>query len=233
MSPELVRQGDYRRWVTAMSQALESGDEPGFRAALSGFDSVRDSLLLTGVRRVTGDLRAALDRLRVDSKLVELAQRQVPDARQRLAHVLKLTHAAAHRTLDLVEQSGPIVEATARAAQRLSQERPPRDAAAIQAFLEQTVDAMAILRQHLAEVLVTQEYQDLTGQILRSVETLVEELELALGELTRITEAEPGAAESAADLTRSGHGPRVPGVAQGNAVSDQQDVDALLSDLGM
>src|SRR5580658_995062 len=102
MSPELAPQGDYRRWVTAMAQALESGDEPGFCAALSGFDSVRDSQLLTGVRRVTGDLRAALDRLRVDSKLLELAQRQVPDARQRLAHVLELTHGAAHRTLDLV-----------------------------------------------------------------------------------------------------------------------------------
>lgn len=236
MSRELARAGDYRRWVAAMSQALESSDEPGFRAALAGLDGVRDSQVLTGVRRIALDLRAALDRLRIDSKLVELAQRRVPNARQRLAHVLKLTHEAAHRTLDLVEQSGPIAEATGRAAQRLlSQEPTPHATAEIQAFLAQTVEAMAVLRQHLAEVLLTQAYQDLTGQILGSVVTLVEELELALGELTRISGMAPGPqpSESVAERTLSGHGPRVPGVAHGNAVSDQHDVDALLSDLGM
>ena len=43
----------------------------------------------------------------------------MPDARLRLDHVLKLTDEAAHRTLDLVEQSGPLAERTARAAQRI------------------------------------------------------------------------------------------------------------------
>ena len=40
-----------------------------------------------------------------------MRHRQVPDARQRLAHVLKLTDDAAHHTMDLVDQSCPLVDA--------------------------------------------------------------------------------------------------------------------------
>ena len=74
---------------------------------------------MTSVRKVRGDLQAALERFRSDSRLPELTERQVPDARLRLAHVLKLTDDAAHRTMDLVDQSCPLVDAVAHEAQRL------------------------------------------------------------------------------------------------------------------
>ena len=71
------------------------------------------------LRKLTGDLQSALQRFRVDSRLVDLAEKDVPNARLRLDHVLQLTDEAAHRTLDLVEQSGPLAERTARAASEL------------------------------------------------------------------------------------------------------------------
>jgi chemotaxis protein CheZ len=90
------------------------------------------------------------------------------------------------------------------------------------------------VRANLAEVVLAQGYQDLTGQIIRGVITLVTELERALAELVRLSggavRESPAAAQEPSDSR--GHGPAVPGVSH-NTVSDQEDVDALLSGLGM
>jgi chemotaxis protein CheZ len=230
---------EYAPWVTAMSRALEGGDSSGFGVALAGFDQARNAEVTQWVRRIATDLQTALDRFRVDSKLIDLAQHQVPDARHRLAHVLRLTDAAAHRTMDLVEQCCPLADRTAHEAERLivaqqadgaSQPLQPQ----IAAFLKQTWTSMAAVRSNLAEVLLTQGYQDLSGQIIRGVMTLVDELEAALGDLARISgqdadrNARPGSG-----ATAGGRGPVVPGIDHGHAVSGQQDVDALLSDLGV
>jgi chemotaxis protein CheZ len=83
-------------------------------------------------------------------------------------------------------------------------------------------------------VLLAQGYQDLTGQIIRGVMKLVGELEHALGDLVRLSSGKADtAAARASDGTARGFGPVVPGVDHGAHVDGQQDVDALLSDLGM
>ena len=75
---------------------------------------------------------------------------------------------------------------------------------------------MAAVRSNLAEVLLTQGYQDLSGQIIRGVMTLVDELEEALGELVRIAgRAGWRVAAGAMPSNRRGHGPMVPGIDHG------------------
>src|SRR3954464_7508264 len=79
----------------------------------------REPDLLAQLSSLTTHLRSALDRFRLDSRLTALAEKEIPDARQRLSHVLKLTEAAAHRTMDLVEQSAPPAARTAKEAAAL------------------------------------------------------------------------------------------------------------------
>jgi chemotaxis protein CheZ len=229
---------DYREWVEAMHAALAANDETAFSAAMRGFNQRQDSCVMTSVRKVRGDLQAALERFRAESRLAELAEREVPDARQRLAHVLKLTDDAAHHTMDLVDQSCPLVDAVAQGARRLQALIGP-DAcvdAALQpeltGFLAQTQSNMKHVRARLADVLLAQGYQDLSGQIIRNVMKLVDELEIALGDLVRIDRFE-FAGETLADAGPQGFGPVVPGIEHGETVGGQQDVDAMLSGLGM
>jgi chemotaxis protein CheZ len=229
----------YAPWVAAMAQALASDDVAGFGVALTGFDGTRHSDVTLRVRRVASGLQSALDRFRVDSKLIDLAQHQVPDARHRLAHVLRLTDDAAHRTMDLIEQCCPLADQLAHEAERLLEAQavdgsPQLLQSHITQFLRRTGISMAAVRGNLSEVLLTQGYQDLSGQIIRGVMTLVDELEQALGDLVRIVGADQDSGERS-DSARStrGHGPVVPGIHHGVAVGGQQDVDALLSDLGM
>jgi len=204
--------------------------------------------LMDELHDLTCNLRNALERFRFDSRLNDLAEKEMPDARQRLQHVLELTDAAAHRTLDLVEQSGPAAERTARSAADLlgvwarfrSRQISPEEFRTLltrmDGFLGSARADSDIVRANLAEVLLAQGYQDLTGQIIRGVMTLVEEVERSLAELTRLARGE---ASSSATTVIAPHvvrasGPAVPGVdPKDTIVSGQQDVDDLLSDLGM
>jgi len=225
------------RSVAAMGQALNSGDESAFRAALAGFDRIRDSEVVTGVRKVTLELQTALARFQVESKRLDLAQREVADARDRLAQVLRLTDDAAHRTMDLVEQCCPLAAPTVCEGERLmaldaSCGGTPGLRADISVFLAQAVGNMTAVRSKLGEVLMAQGYQDLSGQIVRGVMTLIGELETALGELARIGGVSAPVPSATPNAT-SAYGPVVPGIDHGDAVDGQQDVDALLSRLGM
>ena len=231
--------------VAALSDALASGNEAAFFVELDDLLQRRERMLFLDLRKLTGDLQSALQRFRVDSRLMDLAQRDVPDARLRLDHVLRLTDEAAHRTLDLVEQSGPLAERTARAASDLVEpwqrfrdrkiavedfHRMVRD---MEAFLQATRTDMGQVRDNLSAVLLAQGYQDLSGQIIRGVMKLVTELEIAMVDLVRLSKSGVRVTRPVSDETRRGFGPPIPGINNGPSVSDQQDVDALLSGLGV
>jgi chemotaxis protein CheZ len=90
-----------------------------------------------------------------------------------------------------------------------------------------------VVRAKLNEVLLAQEYQDLSGQIIRGVMKLADQLEVALRELVRITGTEHVALPAVRARADQPSGPAIHGADNGSAVSGQQDVDALLSTLGM
>jgi chemotaxis protein CheZ len=246
MSASEVLPRQYGALVTALSGALERGDEEAFNRSLDELVDLRERGLYRDLRSLTQNLQSALDRFRLDSRIVDLAEKEVPDARVRLNHVLKLTDEAAHRTMDLVERCGPLADRTAKEAAALGESWFRFRSRVIgipefRAMLKRMDEHLAAtqrdceaVRANLAEVVLAQGYQDLTGQIIRGVITLVTELERALAELVRLSggavRESPAAAQEPSDSR--GHGPAVPGVSH-NTVSDQEDVDALLSGLGM
>jgi chemotaxis protein CheZ len=229
--------------VAALSAALAAGNETAFYTELDALLQRRERMLFLDLRKLTGDLQSALQRFRVDSRLADLAEKDVPDARLRLDHVLRLTDEAAHRTLDLVERSGPLAERTARAAgdlvdcwqrfrdRKIAVDDFHRMVREMDTFLQATRTDMNRVRENLSEVLLAQGYQDLTGQIIRGVMKLVTELEIALVDLVRLSRAR--GSRPVSEETRRGFGPPIPGIDSGPSVSGQQDVDALLSGLGV
>ena len=104
---------------------------------------------------------------------------------------------------------------------------------AMDAFLQATASDMDKVRGNLSEVLLAQGYQDLSGQIIRGVMQLVTELEIALVDLVRLSQTGARTAKQVSEETRRGFGPPIPGIKSEPAVSGQQDVDALLSGLGV
>src|SRR4051812_44948158 len=109
----------FRPFVDALQGALDAGDDAAFRRAFTQLREDMSTDFLPELKRITVTAQNALERFREEARLDDLASNEVPDARKRLAHVVELTDAAAHRTLDLVERSGPLVDQTAREAAEL------------------------------------------------------------------------------------------------------------------
>jgi chemotaxis protein CheZ len=254
MSNFQVLKPEYSACVDALSEALHAGDEAAFFAAVDHIVRMREPATLTEIRRLTGGLQQALERFSIESRLADIAENEIPDARSRLTHVIKMTDEAAHRTLDLVESSGPLAERPAREAGAIIDSlktyrgRPSGSSGfegavrsidaflpvvrAVEAFLPVVRGDSEQIRKNLADVLLAQGYQDLTGQIIRSVIKLVGELEEALASLTKLS-GDLVEHATLGDNPDKGHGPAVPGVARGDVASRQTDVDELLSGLGM
>lgn len=227
----------------ALREALEAGDEARFLDAVDRLTGMRERGLWDSLRQLDERLRAALDQFRLDPRLLRLAGKEIPDARARLDHVLRLTDEAAHRTLDLVESSTPLVARTAAAAATLGAEcREARESGAASPywlelltrleshFAAATADGETV-KTNLVEVLMAQSYQDLSGQIIRRVIELVAQLE---DELARLVQGSQGAVSGnrqapppAQDPSR-GFGPSIPGISV-STVDGQQDVDELLA----
>jgi len=227
---------EYGASVAALAGALAAGDEALFLQELDTLVRRRELTLFGELRKLTSDLQAALDRFRLDPRLLTLAEKEVPDARHRLDHVLKLTDEAAHRTMDLVEKSAPLADRTAREAADIVElwKRFRSRTIAVEDFQRMVARGdMDQVRSNLSEVLLAQGFQDLSGQIIRGVMKLVSELEIALADLIRLSNAGQRSMKPLSEDTRRGFGPAIPGVDNGPAVSGQQDVDALLSGLGM
>ena len=239
MAKRLLDNGEFVSWLSEMARAVTEGNEEALTLALAGFEATRNSTVTMQVRRVASDLQFALDDFHAGAKLVDMAQRRVPDARHRLAHVLRLTADAAHRTMDLVERSAPLADHATHEADRLIElQRQGATAQAIApqltAFVTLVSASMGAVRSNLAEVLIAQGYQDLTGQIIRGVMKLTQELECSLADLLSITGTGPAKGEEIINAMAHGtHGPPVPGTGAEEAVGGQQDVDALLSQLGV
>jgi chemotaxis protein CheZ len=197
------------------------------------------------LRALNASLQRTLDEFRSSFQRANTAGKDMPDARVRLDHVLKLTEEAAHRTLDLVERSGPLASSMAADAAALIE--PIRNArqaysnsgvaellSRVEAYLSNARHDGDVVRANLDEVLMAQSYQDLSGQIIRTVIKLVVELERTLAHFSELAGEGPGGSSSArkAESASHGFGPAVPGVTT-DAVGEQEDVDALLARMGM
>ncbi len=219
----------YRGKIAQLNHAYAAGDATAFEAVLDSMYESRPSVM-ADVLKLSDNLQQALARFRDDSRMAALAHREIPDARLRLDHVLSMTEQAANKTLDLIELSVPLANATVRSATELMASLDDRSHNEIRRFLDETRGNFEAVRTNLSEVMLTQSFQDLTGQILRGVQRLIGEVEKTLGELTRITgvnfEHVPPASPTSLE------GPAVPGVTH-NAINGQADVDDLIAGLGI
>lgn len=223
----------YRGRLAQLNHAFASGNEAAFHAALEDMAIGEQSTVLADVMRLSDSLHDALQRFRADSRIDALANKDIPDARLRLDHVLAMTEDAANKTLDLIERSVPLVTATVRNAGNMMDSLDDRSHNEIRVFLDETRGNFEAVRTNLSEVMLTQSFQDLTGQILRGVQRLIVEVEGALGELSRIsgiTYEAPTTLVGAATVALEG--PAIPGITK-NAITDQSDVDDLIAGLGI
>jgi len=220
----------HRGVMAQLNHAYANADVATFERLITDLKVEREHALRTGIAKVSQALADALAKFQLDSRIAALAAKDMPDAQVRLDHVLKLTEDAAHRTLDLIEETAPLAESTATDARILAGTLDDRSHNDIRRFLGEVQGSAERVRANLTEVMLAQGFQDLTGQILHGIRTLIGEVESVLDELTKISGVEVTPQARAEDGVL--HGPAVPGLST-DTVVDQNDVDDLIAGLGI
>ncbi|MDP3858387.1 MAG: protein phosphatase CheZ [Stagnimonas sp.] len=220
-----------------MTLALEQGDDALFAERLQDLLRRREDGFFTRIAQLTQDLRAVFAAMEGDSRWNALAS-ELPDAGARLDHVLRLTEQAAHRTLDLVDESqlhlvtlGSCGQTIASTRARLTMAAGASPALAqLAADLQGAEQALSHshgqLRGKFSELAMAQEYQDLSGQLLKRVTNVIREVER---ELMKLLSQRSGTQERPPVADKGLEGPVVPGLEKAGAVSGQDDADALLA----
>ncbi len=224
--------------------ALEQGNELEIDSLLEQIAEQKESDLFKEVGRLTRQLHDTMASFSLDSKITAMTEKDMPDAKERLHYVIAMTEQAANQTLTAVEELMPVsnelneqVDVLASKWGRFIDKEMPFEefksmSKEITQHFEHSKGSLLQVHSGLNDILVAQGFQDVTGQIIRRVIDLVQNLEESLVELIRLSGANKASEEQS--LEPELPGPVVPGVddQKGDVATNQDDVDDLLSSLG-
>ena len=182
---------------------------------------------------ITRQLHDTMKQLGVMPKL-QLATDGLPDARSRLTYIATKTAEAANKVLNSVDQAkadhAAISEATRAIAAAIVAD-PVRAVAsgAVLNFVKDIEQRTAQIDGHLTDIMMAQDFHDLTGQVVAKVVTLANDLEDSLVKL--LVQVVPPDQREKVDPNIL-HGPVVNAEGRPDVVSNQGEVDDLLASLG-
>lgn len=185
---------------------------------------------------IVRELNAALQAIGADDVLAEAAS-EFPSARERLLHIGTLTEKAANEVLNRVEESRPVQEALLNTAEALKTswssvpcEMLPPEAQELTrqtaSFLDDVTRGCEMTCRNLSGMMMAQDFQDLTGQLILKVVAVLARTENDL--LRLLIDAAPPGTVSLGRKEEMMAGPGAPG----SVALAQNDVDNLLADLG-
>jgi chemotaxis protein CheZ len=199
-----------------------------------------DGVLLTKLGQLTRTLHESLRELGYD-RLVEQAASSIPDARERLTYVAAMTERAAERVLNATDAARPLQEQMSSTAMQLAAdwrkvyagqmnvEQFKSLAGSTVAFLERVPEQTKATSTQLLEIVMAQDFQDLTGQVIKRINELAHHFEQQL--LKLLIESTPqGQRPPGADGLLNG--PVVNPDRAGDVAHTQAQVDDLLESLG-
>jgi chemotaxis protein CheZ len=196
--------------------------------------------VLIQVGHLTRALHENLRALGYD-KLIEKTAAAIPDANDRLAYVITMTEQAAERTLNATDVVKPIQDQIARGATALSEQWNRLFAreleiaefkelvARTRGFLDEIPEQTATTNAQMMEIMMAQDFQDLTGQVIKKTTEIIQTLECQLLQLLLDNMPQEKRSEAASSLM---NGPVINAEGRGDVVTSQSQVDDLLESLG-
>jgi chemotaxis protein CheZ len=195
--------------------------------------------LINRIGHLTRQMREGLRELGLDKGIAKAAE-AIPDARDRLNYVAAMTERAAERALNAIDAAQPVQDELAKQATGLRErwdlwfESPlgldeARELVVdTRGYLTGVPQQTAAINAQLMEIMMAQDFQDLTGQVIKKMMDVVQDVETQLLQLLIDNVPTEKRHEPAGTLL---NGPQVkPGTA--DALTDQAQVDDLLSSLG-
>lgn len=204
--------------------------------------------LVQRIGQLTRMLRDSMRELGLD-KEIEKAAEAIPDARDRLSYVASMTEQAAERALNAIDRAQPLQEALetrateldARWAEWFAEPKELDEAKALvqdtRSYLSDVPAQTKATNAELFEIMMAQDFQDLTGQVIKRMMDMIREIEHQLVQV--LLDSVPDN-QDRQELRRSMENERSNSLLNGpqikpegeDVVSNQDQVDDLLDSLG-
>lgn len=231
-----VAAGHRVQQASAAPEAAPGPDGAGSDHAEAGASADKPMFeRLGGIVRLLHD---SLRELGYDKALTE-ASSQIVHAQDRLEYVASLTEQAANKVLNTLDDGMPAQDALSKNARqmdarwsdlfagKLSVDQFKTLAGDSRQFAQDVAAASEAEKARLLEIMMAQDFQDITGQLIKKVVAITKTVEHELADLLR-DNAPPEVREKfMAKPAALMSGPSMPSVAL-----DQDNVDDLLADLG-
>ena len=197
-----------------------------------------DGGVFNEIGHMTRALHDSLRELGYDKNLQKAAS-DIPDARDRLNYIASMTQAAAERVLNATEAAQPIVDKIESGAKNLAGEwqklfdnkldenQFKQLAMNTHAYLLELPRQTRQTSAHLTEIMMAQDFQDLTGQVIKKVMDVTQNLEQQL--LALLVHHAPPSVQLDSSLL---NGPVINAAGRTDVVTSQAQVDDLLESLG-
>ena len=210
---------------------------------------VKHSDVYAQVGTLTRGLHDAIKSFAEDERLRMIANVDIPKASERLSSIISMTDSAASRTLDAVDECAPMIhdlndsiDKLLPAWSSLMKGRIDRDnfvslCRNVDMLIKDTQHQALKLSEQLNVILMAQDYQDLTGQMIQKVIALVSEVEEKLLQfLMHFSDDEQKKLLHGTDAAVDGLVPQGPATGDSlqseKIAANQEDVDDLLASLG-
>lgn len=202
-------------------------------------DHMSDIIVRLG--SLTRMLRDSLQELGLEQAIADAAD-AIPDARGRLTYVVEMTTQAANRVLTCVEQAQPEQDQLTYHAETLQKRwdewfEEPKSFEEAKALVMSTREFLASIpattgrtHQLLLEIMMAQDFQDLTGQVIKKMMHVVEQIETQLL-MVLLDNIPDNARVSPTQKNSLLNGPQIDTTASG-VIANQSQVDDLLDSLG-
>jgi chemotaxis protein CheZ len=246
-------QQEMKQLAEDLLQKIESGDLGQAVGVVNSINEARDRTLYDEIGKLTRGLHESIKNLKSGDELSE--ESGMGQASDKLSYVIEMTDKAANRTMDLAEEGMPLnqenlegsIELQKEWQKFLRKELKPNEfrdlTKKVDAYFSQTQANSKKIGSQLSDILMAQDFQDLTGQVIQRVTKLVAEVESRLVDLvvmagevdriTGITHTETHQTETPQEDSNNvlAEGPQIDTSIEG-VVEGQDDVDDLLSSLG-
>jgi chemotaxis protein CheZ len=220
-------------WAAAAEEEARAKAEPEGEGAMeaewaaAAAEEARSKAMFNRVGHITRQLHDALQELGYADRLKDTAG-ELPDAKSRLNYIAKLTGEAADKVLNSVDAAKAKQDEVVQISRLLESLFPAKPALAeqlgrLRACGEQT-------DQHLTDIMMAQDFHDLTGQVIARVVKLAANIEEQLLQL--LVDVAPQQLQPPKTDPLDLSGPVVNPEGRSDVAANQQDVDDLLASLG-
>lgn len=235
---------DYIQRLQQLNAAINTKDTNEVNRLVGELTTLRESSLFQELGKLTREIHESINSFSDDDRVAELAENEIPDATERLNFIVEKTNDAAHKTMNGAEEAVEVVDNFSEHAQQiktrwdqfrnreLSKEEFVILSDEIDEFMTSIPVETSKINQSMTEIMLAQDYQDLTGQMIKQVITMVKEVEEKLVRLVAISGAKlKDSGDQPKDGTKA-HGPQLPTANKEEVATSQDDVDDLLASLG-